>query len=48
MARLNNVSVFGNLTAHISVLPVVSNKKNRKVVANEAHQKIYKALEQFK
>ena len=37
-----------NLTAHISVLPVVSNKKNRKIVANEAHQKIYKALEQFK
>ena len=37
-----------NLTAHISVLPVVSNKKNRKVVANEAHKKIYKALEQFK
>jgi len=37
-----------NLIAHISVLPVVSNKKNRKVVANEAHQKIYKALEQFK
>ena len=37
-----------NLTAHISVLPVISNKKNRKVVANEAHQKIYKALEQFK
>ena len=37
-----------NLTAHISVLPLVSNKKNRKFVANEAHQKIYKALEQFK
>ncbi len=33
-----------NLTAHISVLPVVSSKKNRKFIANEAHQKIYKAL----
>ena len=33
-----------NLTAHISVLQVVSSKKNRKFIANEAHQKIYKAL----
>jgi hypothetical protein len=33
-----------NLTAHISVLPVISNKKNRKFIANEAHQKIYNAI----
>ena len=33
-----------NLTAYISVLPVISNKKNRKIIANKAHQKIYKAL----
>ena len=33
-----------NLKAHISVLPVISNKYNRKVIANKAHQRIYKAL----
>ncbi|MDC0542341.1 1-acyl-sn-glycerol-3-phosphate acyltransferase [Methylophilaceae bacterium] len=37
-----------NLTAHISVLPVISNKKNRKIIANKTHQRIYKALELFK
>lgn len=33
-----------NLTAHIAMLPVISNKENRKVIANEARQRIYKAL----
>ena len=37
-----------NLTAHISVLPVISNKKNRKIISNKTHQRIYKALELFK
>ena len=33
-----------NLKAQIFVLPVISNKYDRKVIANEAHQRIFKAL----
>jgi len=33
-----------NLKAQISVLPIISSKNNRKVIANKAHQRIYKAL----
>jgi len=34
-----------NLKAKISVLPIISYKNDRKIIANEAHQSIYKALE---